>query len=71
MRKIILTLDENQMTALETLAEKEFRPAHWQAELIIHKELERQGLITVPDPPAPTLPAADQATPIKNADQDG
>jgi hypothetical protein len=47
MRKIILTFEDRQMTALEVLSKKEHRSAWQQATLIVCQELERQRLLTV------------------------
>ena len=52
MNRITLTLNDEERTALIILAEKEFRDPRAQAALIIHKELERQGLIVITNPPA-------------------
>jgi hypothetical protein len=46
MKKIILTLEENEMAALEKLARKEFRNPWQEAVFIIRKELEKQKLIS-------------------------
>ncbi len=71
MTRITITLDDREKVGLQLLAEKEFRDPRSQAAFIIHRELERNGLITVSDLLMPAAPVADQATPIKNADQDG
>jgi hypothetical protein len=51
MRKIVLTLEEHQMAALEALAKREYRNPWQQGVLIINQELEKQGLVE------PLLPA--------------
>ena len=51
MNRIVITLDDQTRNALELLADKEFRGPHAQAAFIIHKELEKQGLITVTKSP--------------------
>lgn len=44
-KRIVLTIEENEMDALEALAKSELRTAWQQAALIIRNELEKQGLI--------------------------
>lgn len=44
-KRIVLTIEENEMNALEALAKMELRTAWQQAALIIRNELEKQGLI--------------------------
>jgi hypothetical protein len=70
MTRITITLDDQESAGLQSLAEREFRGPLSQAAFIIHKELEKQGLITVPDPPAPTAPpaAVSTETPTQNKD---
>lgn len=65
MTRITISLDDQEKVGLLLLAEKEFRDPRLQAAFIIRKELEKQGLITVPDPPAPP---AQETTPTKNPD---
>ena len=62
MRRITLTLNDQEKSALHLLAEREFREPRAQATLIIHKELEKQGLITVTEPFARDQDAADKKT---------
>ncbi len=45
MAKVIIYLRDNEITALNTLAEREYRAPKAQAALIIRMELVRQGLI--------------------------
>jgi len=46
MAKIIIHVEENECSALDQLAEREYRTLQAQAALIIRKELERLGLLT-------------------------
>ncbi len=48
MAKVIIYLREHELTALNDLAQREYRAPKAQAALIIRRELERLGLI----PPA-------------------
>lgn len=45
MAKVIIYLRDNEITALNTLAEREYRAPKAQAALIIRMELVRQGLL--------------------------
>ncbi len=45
MAKVIIYLREHELTALNDLAQREYRAPKAQAALIIRKELERLGLI--------------------------
>ncbi len=45
MAKVIIYLREHELTALNELAQREYRAPKAQAALIIRKELERLGLI--------------------------
>ena len=45
MAKIIIHVEENECTALDQLAEREYRTLQAQAALIIRRELERLGLL--------------------------
>jgi hypothetical protein len=49
-KRLVLILAENEMAALEALANKERRSAWQQAAVIIANELQRQGLIEQPAP---------------------
>lgn len=55
-KRIVLTIDENEMNALEALAKIELRTAWQQAALIIRNDLEKRGLIEITKP-APTVAA--------------
>ena len=68
MKKIILTLDENQITALETAAEIDFRSRERQAVFFIQRELERQGLITVTKPPNSMHPPRTKSNHVQNGE---
>jgi len=48
MAKVVIHLRDQEMNALNDLAQTEYRPVKAQAALIIRKELERLGMITVP-----------------------
>lgn len=48
MAKVVIHLRDQEMIALNDLAQNEYRPVKAQAALIIRKELERLGMITVP-----------------------
>lgn len=45
MAKVIIYLRDHELTALNDLALREYRPLKAQAALIIRKELEKLGLI--------------------------
>jgi len=47
MAKVVIYLREHELTALHTLAEKEYRALKAQAALIIRNELMRLGMIEV------------------------
>jgi hypothetical protein len=57
-KRLTLTLRIDERDALWTLAEREFREPHAQAELIIRQELERRGLLS-------TDPKQNQAQEVK------
>ena len=46
MARVILYLREQELSALQVLAQREYRAPKAQAALIIRKELERLGMIT-------------------------
>jgi hypothetical protein len=46
MARVILYLREHELSALQVLAQREYRAPKAQAALIIRKELERLGMIT-------------------------
>lgn len=48
MAKVVIHLRDQEMIALNDLAQNEYRPVKAQAALIIRKELERLRMITVP-----------------------
>lgn len=48
MAKVVIHLRDQEMNALNDLAQHEYRPVKAQVALIIRKELERLGMITVP-----------------------
>jgi hypothetical protein len=56
MAKVIIYLRDNEATALNDLAQREYRAPKAQAALIIRQELERLGMIEA-------SPASVQATP--------
>ncbi len=45
MAKVIIYLRDQELTALNELAQREYRPLKAQAALIIRKELEKLGMI--------------------------
>lgn len=47
MTRLVLMLDDGQVSALEHLAKKEYRTTWQQAALIIRQELERRGLLAI------------------------
>ena len=47
MAKVIIYPQDHEMTALNDLAQTEYRAPKAQAALIIRRELERQGLIVI------------------------
>jgi len=55
MKKLMLTLDENLMLALERLAVREYRNPWQQAVLIINRELEKEGLFQAETLTAPSV----------------
>ena len=46
MARVILYLREQELSALQILAQREYRAPKAQAALIIRKELERLGMVT-------------------------
>lgn len=48
MAKVVIHLRDQEIIALNELAQNEYRPVKAQAALIVRKELERLGMITVP-----------------------
>ncbi len=50
MTRITITLSDEEKIALQSLSEKEFRDPQMQAALIIHMELEKQGLMESASP---------------------
>ena len=61
MARVILYLREQELSALQVLAQREYRAPKAQAALIIRKELERLGMITPQkaEEAEPELPADD------------
>ena len=55
MAKVIIHLRDYEMTALNDLAQREYRAPKAQAALIIRRELQKLGMIPV-EPPIPTHP---------------
>ena len=51
-KRIVLMIEENEMSALETFAKNEFRTTWQQAALIIRRELEKQGFMEIVNPVA-------------------
>lgn len=47
MRKIVISLDGQELSALNVFAQRERRDSREQAALIIRTELERRGLLPV------------------------
>jgi hypothetical protein len=71
MARITLTLNDDEKTALRYLAEKEYRDPRLQAALIIRKELEKQGLITINNPHALEQGAAEENKISKQENRNG
>ena len=53
MSKVVIYLREHEHTALNTLAQREYRTLRAQAALIIRKELVRLGMIEPEEQPQP------------------
>lgn len=70
MAKVVIHLRDQEMNALNDLAQNEYRPVKAQAALIIRKELERLGMITVP-PTEDDLESKHEATRKKAAGKPG
>jgi hypothetical protein len=65
MSKVIIYLRDNEIRALQELAQHEYRAPKSQAALIIHQELQRLGMIPVEPGPSvaePALPALSEFT---------
>ena len=69
MAKVVIHLRDQEMNALNDLAQNEYRPVKAQAALIIRKELERLGMITVP--PTDDLESKCRIPPKKAAGKPG
>ena len=69
MAKVVIHLRDQEMNALNDLAQNEYRPVKAQAALIIRKELERLGMITVP--PTDDLESKRRIPPKKAAGKPG
>jgi hypothetical protein len=55
--RLKLPLEQAEYTALLKVAGDELRNPTDQARFILRQELERRGLLTATEPPAPVLPA--------------
>jgi hypothetical protein len=67
MARLTLIVQDEELEALYTLAERECRDTRAQAVFILRQELQRQGLLPVEDPPVrpaaspPPIPDKDAA----------
>ena len=67
MAKVIIHLRDYELTALNDLAQREYRTPKAQAALIIRRELQKLGMIPV-EPPIPTHPdnlLVDETNPLE------
>jgi hypothetical protein len=67
MSKVVIYLREHEQTALNTLAQREYRTSKAQAALIIRNELARLGMIQ----PEVKLPSVTQSSPLPVEDRIG
>jgi hypothetical protein len=67
MSKVVIYLQEHERTALNTLAQREYRTSKAQAALIIRNELVRLGMIQ----PEEKSPSIKQSSPLPVVDRIG